>query len=300
MVSVIIPNYNHSFYLKKRIDSVLNQTYQDIEIILLDDKSADNSREIIELYRTNPKVSAIVYNENNSGSTFKQWQKGIKLAKGEYIWIAESDDWAENSFLQKSLIALESYDAVLNITLSTIVDKFDNILRKKDQVINGEFSEKNKFLENCLLYQNYIYNASMVLFRKDAINNSIWDEIIKYKYCGDWLFWADMIINNQKGISEVKEYLNYFRTHDRNVSNTSENKALSIFEGFCISRYVFDCLSLKTIKEFYSKWIDIWAIYRAQYNYSLKTDLDVLIFLLKQRPSLIFCMFIRLLKIAKK
>ena len=94
MVSVIIPNYNHAPFLKERIDSVLNQTYDNFEVIILDDKSTDNSKEVIANYRGHSKISHIVYNEENSGSTFKQWQKGFSLAKGDYIWIAESDDVA--------------------------------------------------------------------------------------------------------------------------------------------------------------------------------------------------------------
>ena len=63
LVSVIIPSYNHEKFLKERIDSVLNQTFQDFELIILDDLSPDNSREIIESYRAHPKVSHIIFNE---------------------------------------------------------------------------------------------------------------------------------------------------------------------------------------------------------------------------------------------
>ena len=102
-VSVIVPNYNHAQYLVQRIDSVLAQTCQDFELILLDDCSPDHSREVLERYREHPKVAHIVYNEANSGSTFKQWDKGIALARGEYIWIAESDDWCEPTLLETLL-----------------------------------------------------------------------------------------------------------------------------------------------------------------------------------------------------
>lgn len=71
LVSIIIPNYNHAPFLKERIDSVLNQTYDNFEVIILDDKSTDNSKEVIEVYRSHPRISQIVYNEENSGSTFK-------------------------------------------------------------------------------------------------------------------------------------------------------------------------------------------------------------------------------------
>src|SRR5579872_4420041 len=107
-VSVIIPNYNHAKFLVQRIESVLNQTFTDFEIILMDDKSTDNSLEIIERYRHYPKLSKIILNETNSGSTFKQWNKGIREAKGEYIWIAESDDYADEKFLENLVSIIES------------------------------------------------------------------------------------------------------------------------------------------------------------------------------------------------
>jgi glycosyltransferase involved in cell wall biosynthesis len=64
-VSVIIPNYNHGKYLKQRIDSVLNQTYQHFELIILDDCSTDDSVAIIEAYRGHRKVKKIIYNDKN-------------------------------------------------------------------------------------------------------------------------------------------------------------------------------------------------------------------------------------------
>ena len=82
-VTVVTPNYNHARYLPKRIDSILAQTFQDIELLILDDASTDNSREIIESYSKNQRVKAI-FNQLNTGSTFKQWNLGLSQAKGEY------------------------------------------------------------------------------------------------------------------------------------------------------------------------------------------------------------------------
>src|SRR5690349_2386149 len=106
-ISVIIPNFDHASFLKQRIESVLNQTFQDFEIIILDDCSTDNSREIIEQYRQHPKVSHIEYNKTNSGSTFIQWQKGLSIAVGEYMWIAESDDVSSPKFIEKMVGLLQ-------------------------------------------------------------------------------------------------------------------------------------------------------------------------------------------------
>src|SRR5690606_5481965 len=107
-VSVIIPNYNHQDYLEQRIASVLDQTYQDFEIILLDDASTDNSQDVLLGYSNHPKVANFIINETNSGSVFKQWVKGIELAKGDYVWIAESDDYAHVDFLMETIQTMEA------------------------------------------------------------------------------------------------------------------------------------------------------------------------------------------------
>jgi len=88
-VSVIVPNYNHAEFLKQRIESILNQTYTDFELIMLDDFSTDNSSEIIDDFTARFLNIRSYYNKDNSGSPFAQWDLGVNLAKGEFIWIAE-------------------------------------------------------------------------------------------------------------------------------------------------------------------------------------------------------------------
>lgn len=106
-VSIIIPNYNYARFLQQRIESVLAQTYTDYEIILLDDASTDDSVSILNHYKTNSRVAHLEINSVNTGSPFIQWQKGISLSRGKYIWIAESDDVADSSFW-KSCFYLKS------------------------------------------------------------------------------------------------------------------------------------------------------------------------------------------------
>ncbi|MBL0334186.1 MAG: glycosyltransferase family 2 protein [Chitinophagaceae bacterium] len=107
LVSVIIPNYNHAHCLEARIESVLAQSFSDFEMILLDDASADNSVAIIEKYRSHPKTTQVLLNSINTGSPFAQWQKGLASARGKWIWIAESDDIADPSFLETALGKLD-------------------------------------------------------------------------------------------------------------------------------------------------------------------------------------------------
>src|ERR1700692_712779 len=106
-VSVIVPNYNHAGFLRQRLDSIFGQTFQDFEVILMDDCSADASRSIISEYANNSRVRT-EFNVENSGSTFKQWNKGVRLARGEYVWIAESDDYADELLLDELVSRLDS------------------------------------------------------------------------------------------------------------------------------------------------------------------------------------------------
>jgi glycosyltransferase involved in cell wall biosynthesis len=221
-VSVIIPNYNHERFLSKRIESVLDQTYQDFEIIILDDNSPDNSREVIERYRNHEKVSKIVYNETNSGSTFKQWKKGIELAEGQYIWIAESDDFAAPDFLRVLIqpfendpgvtisycrsVNVDENDQVLGIELHA--DKLDQVRWTRDYIEEGEVE-----IKRYLTYRNTIPNASAVLFKrlKDI------DKLLRtdMRFCGDWAFWKDILKYSGGKIAYSHLTLNFFRTHPK-------------------------------------------------------------------------------------
>jgi glycosyltransferase involved in cell wall biosynthesis len=213
MVSVIIPNYNHAQFLEQRLESVLNQTYQDFEVIILDDYSTDNSHDIIERYRNISKVSQIVYNETNSGSTFKQWQKGIDLAKGDWIWIAESDDWCEHNFL----------DVVLPHNDNEIVLSFcGSLMYKNNSIISypymknlNEIIEGITFCRNHLVSNNSIQNASMCVFKKSSVNSI--SNALDFKLCGDWIIWIDIALSGKVKVSG--RVLNYFRKHDNDVSS---------------------------------------------------------------------------------
>ncbi len=236
MVSVIIPNYNHAIYLTQRIESVLNQTNPDFEVIILDDCSTDNSRDIIEQYRNHPKVSKIVYNETNSGSTFKQWQKGIELAQGEWIWMAESDDYSEPTFVENLMIDLNRTDSDIAFCQSMAFSENEILFISSSISICSEYSGDD-FIKNRLILNNSLFNASMILFKKSLINKIDFNKIIQFKYCGDWLFWIQILPNSK--ICESGKILNYFRKHGGDVTTVSLRNGIAILEFKDIQLYLF-------------------------------------------------------------
>ncbi|WP_443944220.1 glycosyltransferase family 2 protein [Pedobacter sp. AW1-32] len=259
-VSVVIPNYNHSLFLDQRIQSVLNQSFQDFELIILDDCSTDNSRSIIEKYRGQQQVAQIIYNDVNSGNTFKQWLKGIDLCRGEYIWIAESDDYADKHFLSLTVEALRSKnDASYTFVQSNWIDKFGTVFEQpKHPDIETEKIDDKAFIEKYMLCGNLIYNASAVLFRKKAyIDNKVRLDklLINFRYCGDWLFWSVLLKN--KSLVLIPSFQNYFRRLDFSVSEQGNKRVDSIFEIIEVIRKIKTlykiCPSLKLLSQMGNK-----------------------------------------------
>jgi len=248
LVSVIVPNYNHAGFLRQRIDSVMNQTYNNLELILLDDCSTDNSREVIESYRHDPRVSHVVLNEVNSGSTFAQWKRGLEFAAGEYVWIAESDDYASDDFLATLVPLLEANPgAALAFAGSLMVDAMSNTIPHLDwdryragqpevEVYSGDELMRRK-----LLWTANVYNASQAVFRR-SMAPEIEPCQLRMRYCGDWLFWANLATRG--GAVEVRRKLNRFRQHAAKVSPGASKSGLYFLEGLPVMVRVADNLGL--------------------------------------------------------
>ena len=236
-VSVIVPNYNHAPWLAQRIDSILAQTWQDFELILLDDCSPDDSMAVLERYRGHPRVTHLVRNEANSGSTFRQWEKGIALARGRYIWIAESDDWCEPTFLATMLEGLHSDpDCALAYCQAYFVgpDGVLNWQSRHDRL--AETLDGRAFIRRQMAPTS-IYNASMVVWRRD-LYPQVPRDYLDYKFCGDWLFWIGLARLGKVHISG--KLLDYYRQHPRNVSTGVYRSGLNFVEELQVANWMFD------------------------------------------------------------
>ena len=235
LVSVIIPNYNHAPFLRQRIESVLDQTFRDFEVIILDDNSQDDSRSIIESYRGHEKVSHIILNEFNSGSTFLQWKKGFDLAAGALLWIAESDDWCEPNFLETLVKPFETDPQMALALLHSVwVNDDGSIMRiskagKLESTMPGAL-----FVTKHMLEWNEVYNASMCIFKKSLLE-FVPPQYQDFKFCGDWFFWIRIAAQGNVYISG--RVLNYFRKHQANVSGSALNNGLLYYEYFKLADF---------------------------------------------------------------
>lgn len=241
MVSVIIPNYCHARYLDERIQSVLSQTYQHFEMIILDDSSPDDgaSKAVIEKYRNNPHVSHIVYNEVNSGSTFKQWEKGICLAKGELIWIAESDDMCKETLLESLVCQFEKDERLVLAFCKTVAFTDDDKTENLDPIPlpSTKKFDSLEFVSKYMTHGCPMLNASACLFRKDAAL-AVDKKYMEFRGAGDRLFWTE--ISECGDVAVVNEWLNYMRLHPNNSTKKYNLDGTNQREDKYIFDYIFD------------------------------------------------------------
>lgn len=260
LVSIIVPNYNHEKYLIPRLESIFNQKYSNFEVVLLDDASTDHSKEILSRYKNHPKTSHCIINKSNSGNTFKQWNKGIALAKGEYIWIAESDDFCESNFLEVVLEPMiKNKEVVLSYCQSNRVnekglktgDWLDHTqnFEKKDLFFKDFTMLGNEFIEEYLIYKNVIPNASGVIFSKESaieLGGISTNPILKYN--ADWLFYIQLISNHE--VAFLHKSFNNFRFHSQSVISKAvslENRISLINIEIATRKKVLQFLNKKSL-----------------------------------------------------
>ena len=266
-VSVVVPNYNHARFLRRRIDTILVQTFQDFELILLDDCSTDASRPILREYACDPRVR-LEFNEANSGSAFKQWNRGVRLARGKYVWIAESDDYADERLLERLVAVLDdspqvtfAYCRSWRVSSDDGLDGFEDLylVPLAGHPWTADFCVEGLGLcRECFSHVNAVPNISAVVFRKnvyDAIGGA--DESLHL--CGDWKLWADMALRGS--VAYLCEPLNYFRFHDASVRKQSELGKVDIAEYLHVCRWVFDRASVPSavIERICEEKVGLWV-----------------------------------------
>ena len=163
LVSIIIPAYNAEKYIAKAIESVISQDYQNWELIIINDASKDGTEKAVSIFLNDNRIK-IITNTQNLGIS-KNRNLGIKLVKGKYIAMLDSDDiWLEKNKISKQVEFLEeNIDHALVGTFMILIDEKNNLVKK----IN--YAENDNDIRKSILYKNHIAQSS-VMFRKDIIS----------------------------------------------------------------------------------------------------------------------------------
>ncbi len=241
LVSVIVPNFNHENFLPQRLETIYNQTYKNFEVLLLDDCSTDGSRDVLKKFQAaHSDNTRLLFNEKNSGSVFAQWRRGLEAARGDLIWIAESDDFSAENFLAE-LVPAFSDDAIeLAFCRTDFIQNDQKIFTSEKYLADlPDFDwQKNfamtaaEFVARGFGVKNIIPNVSGVLFRKKIFP----DACLDMKLCGDWLFYLDAILGGCVYYSPAAT--NFYRVHKKSTSLKIQKEPRYFIEHERIAEHV--------------------------------------------------------------
>jgi glycosyltransferase involved in cell wall biosynthesis len=275
LVSIVFTSYNHCEYLRQALDSLLNQTYPNTEIIIIDDCSTDGSQEILREYEHFENINLKLQTQN-SGSYVKASNLGASFAKGEYLLFAQCDDFAEPNQIELLV------EASLNNPTVGVVFSKSNLVDNKGVRLSDDYECRDNKFKIAVNRNNFIFGDEMRSFLSVScvipnlsaalVSHKLFIKVNglseKYLMASDWSFWLEL--SELTDFYYINSPLNNFRQHNTTIrSQTKINKQLiEIFNVFQshISKYK---LVGKSKGKLLTGFGYVW------FNYFLETPLKV-------------------------
>jgi glycosyltransferase involved in cell wall biosynthesis len=236
-VSVIVPNHNNECFLRRRLESIYGQTYKNIEVILVDDCSSKESRLIMDKYAKDySEITYKLYSEECSGSASRQWAKGIKAATGNIVWIAESDGFCDEHFLETLVRCFDDESVMLayakcvfvnsdEITMQDEFEKYASGLECSEKWNNSYVDTAHNEVRSALGIKNTIPNVSGVIFKRPIDMSLLDDETwLSMSVAGDWILYLNLIRGGK--IAYSTETTNFFRQGELSTAEAIYKKEI--------------------------------------------------------------------------
>lgn len=234
LVSIIVPNYNYAHYLDTCFESILNQTYQNIEVIFRDNASEDDSYEIALKYQKKMREKNLYMscglNRRNLGSA-KNTGMCFSESEGDYVIYLSSDDAMEPTYIEKCVHIMETYQ---NVGMVMVHRKAINEY--------GEITEEMPFYsKNCIIPKESqaavfmmagIAVPSQVLMRRRTLEKAGAGKPLNMQVANDWM--DNFMMSMFDDVAYIKEPLCLYRTHAENETTGSEKNLVGIFEHYLL------------------------------------------------------------------
>lgn len=275
-VSVIIPIYNAEKFLVRCLDSVVQQTYENLEIILVDDGSTDSSDVICDNYGVNDKRIKVLHQEN--GGLVRARKAGVREATGAYITMVDSDDWISPDMVEKMLEKGEKYQA--DIVLSGVVHVWENHVSNLREVLPEGFYDLRD--QECVVYDYFFIDKDDNT--KRGIRGNIWSRLFRRQILLENQLAVDPNITNGEDdavffpclmqshiIYSMDECLYYYRRRNDSMSARKEN--YSIKEIVLLEERLRQCAHNHPFSNILLRQIDYYMCIRLrQYMFQFLVD----------------------------
>ena len=260
-VSVIVPVYNVENYLVKCLDSLVNQTLKEIEIIVVNDGSPDNSQKIIDKYvKQYPQKIKSFIKENGGLGSARNY--GLKYAKGEYIAFIDSDDFADLKMLEEMYNLAQKDKSDIVICGNNLLDENYNILKVESAILNPKIN--NDLIKYKFAVWNKLYKKELLFNNKIQFRSKVWYEDVDF---------TTKVMIIAKDISFIdKPLYNYLLRKGSIMNNSNLERNLEIFYSF--DEIINFCKTNKIYKKYYSEieYLCIYNIYICGIVRIIRTD----------------------------
>lgn len=235
-VSVIVPVYNVEKYIQRCVDSILNQTFKNFELILVNDGSTDNSLKMLEKYKNNKKVK--IYSQENQGPAIAR-NYGISVSKGKYVMFIDSDDYIDSNYIESYYqnINENNYDIVIGGYKRVVGDKIQFVQKLKSE----EFSKYIVTGPYCRIIKKEFLQKNNINFLNTNSSEDVYFNLMIYNK------------TNKIGIIDNTGY--YYFYNSNSISNTAH-------KGFKKDIKVIELLDLINIEESYNLELNQYYIIR--------------------------------------
>jgi glycosyltransferase involved in cell wall biosynthesis len=266
LVSVVVASYNHARFLDRRMKSLINQTYQNMEILLIDDCSSDGSVEVLRKYQLHPNIKLFV-REKNAGWVAVSNQ-GLDMSSGEFVLFANCDDDCDPRMIERLVRAMKLYpSAGIAFCRSLLINEDDQVLRDDFGFRERSFRKRcatdalltGTVMQRYLMHSCVIPNLSATMFRKECFD-TVGNLSSTYRVCSDWDFYFRIV--ERYDVAYIAEPLNRFRQHrDAICSATKEKVIYEEYIRLLLGRISTLDLSLIERWRFRIRVMSLWAIH---------------------------------------
>ena len=240
LVSIITPMYNSEKFILKTIESVINQTYSNWELLLIDDGSTDNTIKIVEGFKQKYSNITLLQNPTNLGAAQSR-NKGILEAKGDYIAFLDADDLWKPNKLDLQIQFMQTHNCEVSFSSYEQIDENGKPLNKLVQAIP-------KLTYNKYLKTNYIGNLTG-MYNAKTLGKITSPDLRKRQ---DWLLWLAAIKKSSKPALGIQESLAYYRVRQNSISS---NKIELLKYNYLVYK---NGLGFSTLKSLYRMLIFLW------------------------------------------
>ncbi len=253
LVSVIIPLYNAELYIAETIESVINQTYQNWEILIVDDLSTDTSREIVNVFVSNDNRIRLIESDINFGGPARPRNIGLKNCKGDYVAFLDADDVWLSEKLEVQLKYMQENNLNFTSTDALNIDNNSDTIKSMKNVLLSFFTRLRSKVDLCDLIKDNFIITSSVMAKNDSILH--FNENPDFIAVEDMYLWMQMLNEANINYNYISSKLLKYRILSTSISQRVITHKQNTKANLCILKFVLDHKRFDIIIYFYIRII---------------------------------------------